>query len=205
MIPLPFLAPLHTLFLHWKMRAPFPLQELLHPMNPTFTLKFLPPPPMATRNSHLSSQASSSSTTTTTTTPLLDSTNSPTITIPTTATIPTVAVSSTIPTISIPAFASAISATNASPTSVPSSVGHLPSPVAGSSSPALTPALHWHLKPSEALHSPSHLKQLPALGNLAGWVIFLEGLVKTFKEWMHKDKKWKDEVNHRLQMAGIWC
>ncbi|KAN0138821.1 hypothetical protein V8E53_003209 [Lactarius tabidus] len=139
---------------------------------------------------------------------------------PIAADIPVAAAASSTPTVS--ATASTVPTASAAATlsaSVPSSVSQPSSPAVGFGSPAIAPTLCQHLKlckgqPSTSLtpslnptvpsphrqHSVANNASLPVLGNLAKCILSLE---RGFEEWVHKDEQWKEELNQRLQKAGL--
>jgi hypothetical protein len=87
--------------------------------------------------------------------------------------------------------AATVSTTDALNDSAPSSGVHLPGPVVDPSSSA------------RASTSPCHRQRPPAPGNLAERTVSLAQLIDMFEDWMRRDEQWKDELNTRLQVAGI--
>ncbi|KAN0128171.1 hypothetical protein V8E53_014023 [Lactarius tabidus] len=136
------------------------------------------------------------------------------VTLPVATDLPAVAAAtatSTVSAISAPAIPSTVVSPSVS---VPLLFGQQSIPAAGSSSPAIAPALCQHLKPCEVWPSstslapsldptdPSSLWQLsgadnielPPLGNLAERVLLLE---RRMEEWSHRDETWKEGLNCR--------
>jgi hypothetical protein len=142
-------------------------------------------------------------TTTTATMALPVATNSPAAPV-----TPIITTSSIIPSASVTPSAS-----------VPLSVGQQSNSATGSSSLAIACTQPWHLEPCEVLpsislapslnptapsscqqHSDANVIKLPAVGNSAEHILWLEKRVEGFEEWMHR---WKEELDQRLQMVGL--